>query len=124
MDLFNKITVPNELTPEVLSKATLYCEDVTSAKIKPEYLLMDKFCVDDQWKKDLTPHVIFHSKENESAEEVMTQCEAAEMEHVDKNGIAREDLEKKHQLDEKDENESENKKVKSDLITKVSKAKL
>jgi len=54
----------------------------------------------------------------------MAQCEAAEMQHVDKNGIAREDLEKKHQLDEKDENESENKKVKSDLITKVSKAKL
>ncbi len=36
MDLFNKPSVPNELTPEVIAKADLYRNDATSMKIKPE----------------------------------------------------------------------------------------
>lgn len=114
MDLFNKPTVPNELTPEVLAKVNFYREDVTCAKLRPEYLLMEKFCVDNQWKKEVTPHV-FTAKTNETIAE-------ATVENDDKFVQADEEAEKKRQLDQcgKDENGSEIKKVKSDMITQVS----
>lgn len=114
MDLFNMPTVPNELTPEVLAKVNFYREDVTCAKLRPEYLLMEKFCVDNQWKKEVTPHV-FAANTNE------TIADAA-VENDDKFVQADEEAEKKRQLDQcdKDENGSEIKKAKSDMITKVS----
>lgn len=34
--LFTKLSVPNELSEEVLAKADMYRNDITSMKIRPE----------------------------------------------------------------------------------------
>lgn len=114
MDLFNKSSVPNELTAEVVAKAELYRNDITSMKIKPEFLLMEKFCKDDHWKQTLTPLVLTKNEDNKKNEDNNeNKVEPVIKGEEENNG--------KHQLTdtEKTENEGDNKKVKTEVVTQL-----
>ena len=104
MELLNKLSTPNELTPEVIAKAEMYRNDVTSAKIKPEFILMEKFCIDEHWKKEISPIVI--EKKPETIQESSSNVDI-------KEEVSETNDNKKHSLAETDKLESDNKKLKT-----------
>lgn len=107
MELLSRLSTPNELTPEVIAKAEMYRNDVTSAKIKPEYILMEKFCTDEHWKKEITPIVI-----DKKPEETKESSETANTEKSNEE-ISEANDSNKHPLAEGDKVESDNKKLKT-----------
>lgn len=114
MDLFNKLSKLNELTPEVLAKADLYRNDVMSCNIKPEYLLMEKFCTEEHWKKELTPLVL--KKEVPLSNETSESHENGKTEVFNEGKL---DSNSKHDLSESDKKDNESECKKAKLVTQL-----